>query len=95
MATLYLDASLGMLRLLCCRTLCLLGNLCCCLHKGSPQALQAVVTLSACHALQNSRQFIVQGFEVCTPRKQILGVDEGQKVPLQPLLICLGLVGRN
>jgi len=49
-----------------------------CLHKGSPQALQAVVTLSACHVLQNSPQFIVQGFEICSPRRPILGTDESQ-----------------
>jgi len=41
--------------------------LCCCLHKGSPQPIKAVVMLSACHVLQNSPQFIAQGFEVCTP----------------------------
>ena len=40
-------------------------------------------------------QIIVQGFEVCTPRGPILGDDEGQKVPLQPLLSCLDLVGRS
>jgi len=53
------------------------------------------VTLSARHVLQNSPQFIVRGFGVCTPRKPILGADEGQKVPPQSLLICLGLLGRN
>ena len=53
------------------------------------------MTLSAHRVLQNSPQFIIQGFEVCTPRKPILGSDEGQKVLPQPLLICLGLVGRN
>jgi len=35
------------------------------------------------------------GFEVCPPRKPILGTDEGQKVPPQTLLSCLGLLGRN
>jgi len=81
--------------LCCCRTLCLQRDLCCCLRKGSPQALQAIVMLSACHVLQNSPQFIVQGFEICTPQKPILSADEGQKVPPQPLLSCLGLLGRN
>ena len=96
MATLCLDASLETLRPLCYRrTLRLQGNLWCCLHKGYPQALQAVVMLSARHVLQNSPQFNVQGFEVYTPRKPILGDDEGQKVPVQPLLSCLGLLGRN
>jgi hypothetical protein len=75
--------------------LCLQGDLCLCLHKGSPQTLQVVVMLSACHVLQNSPQFIVQGFEVYTPEKPILGADEGQKVPPQALLSCLGLLGRN
>jgi hypothetical protein len=68
MAALCLDASLETLRPLPCRrTLLLQGDSCHCLHKGSPQALKAVVTLSPCHALQKSPQFIVQGFEVCTP----------------------------
>ena len=83
MAALCFDTSLEMLPLLCCRrTLRLQGDLCRCLHKGSPQAVQAFVMLSACHVLQNSPQFIVQGFEVCTPRKPkpILSTDEGQKV---------------
>jgi len=96
MAALCLGASLETLRPLCCRrTLRLQGDLCRCLHKGSPQALLAVVMLSALHVLQNSPQFFVQGFEVCTPRKPILGADEGKKIPPQPLLSCLGLLGRN
>jgi hypothetical protein len=53
------------------------------------------VTLLACHVLQNRPQFIVQGFEVCTPRKPIFGIDEGQEVPPQPLLSCLGVLGRT
>ena len=96
MAALCLDASLETLRPLCCRRkLRLQGDLYRCLHKVSPETLEAVMTLSAHHVLQNSPQFIVQGFEVCTSRKQILGADEGQKVPPQPLMNCLGLVGRN
>ena len=59
---------------------------------GSPQALQAVVMLLARYVLQNGPQFIVQVFEVCTPWKPILGADEGQKVPPQPLFSCLGLL---
>ena len=51
--------------------------------------------LSASHVLQNSPQFTVQGVEVRTLRRQVLGANEGQKVPLQPLLSCLGLVGRS
>jgi len=31
----------------------------------------------------------------CTPRKQILSTDEGQQVPPQPLLSCLGFSDRN
>ena len=96
MAALCLYTSLEMLWPLCCRrTLRLQGYLCRCLHKGSPQPLQAVVMLSACHVLQNSPQFNVQEFEVCSPRGPILSTDEGQKVPPQPLLSCLGLLGRN
>ena len=96
MAAVCLDASLETLRPLCCRrTLHLQGDLCRCLQKGSPQALQAVVTVLARHVLQKSPQFIVQGFEVCISRKPNLGTDEGQKIPLQPLVICLGLLGRN
>jgi len=91
-----LDASLETLRQLCCRHMPRLqGDLCRYLQKGSPQALQAIVTLLACHVLQNSPQFIVQGFKVCTPRKPILGIDEVQEVPPQPLLSCLGLLGRT
>jgi len=96
MAALCLDASRETLRPRCCRrTLRLQGDLCRRLRKGSPQVLQAVVTLSARHVLQNSPQIIVQGYEVCNPRKPILGADEGQKVPPQPLLSCFGLLGRN
>jgi len=51
-AVLCLDASLEMLQPLCCRrTLCLQRDHCCYLQKGSPQALQAVVMLSAHHVL--------------------------------------------
>ena len=50
--------------------------------------------LLARHVLQNRPQIIVQGFEVCTPRKPILGAD-GQTVPPQPLLSSPGLLGRN
>jgi len=96
MATLCLNASLEILWPLCCRCmLCLKGDLCCCLHKGSPRALQAVVMLSARRVLQNSSQFTVQGFDVFTPQRPILGTDEGQKIPLQPLLSYHGLWGRN
>ena len=93
MAALCLDASLETLWPLCCR--CMhrpQWDFCHCLYEGS---LQAVVTLSACHVLQNTPQFIVQGVEVRTPQGPSLGTDEGQKVPLQPLLSCLGLVGRS
>ena len=90
MAILCLDTSLEMLRALCCcRTLRLQRDLCHSLHKGSPQTLQAVVTLSTCHVLQNSPEFTVQDFEVCTPWKPIFGADESQKFPSQPLLNCL------
>jgi len=96
MAILCLNASLETLQPLCyCRTHRLQGDLCHCLHKGSLQALQAVVTLLAFHVLQNSPQFTVQGFEVCTPQGPILGADEGQKVPPQPFWSCFGLVGRS
>ena len=96
MPALCLDASLATLRPLCCRrTLILQGNLCRCLHKGSPRGLQAVVTLSEFSVLQKSSQFIVQDFEVCSPRGPILGADEVQKLPPQSLLSCHGLLGRN
>jgi len=71
MAALCLDASLEMLQPLCCRRMLhLQGDLCCCLHKGSPGVLQAVVALLSHHVLQNNPQFIVQGFDVCTPKSQ-------------------------
>ena len=53
------------------------------------------MTLSASHVLQNSPQFTVQGVEVRTPRGLILGADKCRNVPPQPLLSCLGLVGRS
>jgi len=36
-----------------------------------------------------------RGVEVCTARGPIPGADEGQKVPPQPLLSCLGLLDRS
>jgi len=51
--------------------------------------------LLASHVLQNSPQFTVQGVEVWTHRGPILGAVEGQKVPSQPLLSYLALVGRS
>ena len=48
--------------------------------RDFPQALQAVVMLWACHALQNSPQFIVQGFEACFLQGPILGTDERPEV---------------
>ena len=95
MAALCLDASLEMLRPLCChRSHRLQEDLCRCLYEGSPQALQ-VVMLSARHLLQNSPQFAVQVADDWTPRGPILSADEGQEVPPQPLLSRLGLVGSS
>ena len=79
------DAGLETLRPLCYR----------CFHEGSLQTVQVVVTLSASHVLQNSPQFIVQGFEVWIPRGPNLGADKGRNVPPQPLPSCFGLVGRS
>ena len=96
MAALCLDTSLEMLWPLCC---------CCthrlqwdhwrCLHERSLQAPQSAVMLTACHVLQNSPQFIVQGVEVWTPQGPILGDEEGQNIPPHPLLSRPGLVGRS
>jgi len=62
MAALCLDASLETLRPLCYRgTHSLQGDLCRCLHEGSLQTVQVVVTLLASHVLQNSPQFIIRG----------------------------------
>ena len=81
MAALCRDASLETLRPLCChRTLRLQGDPCRCLHVGSLQALQVVVTLLASHVLQHSPQFTIQGVEVWTPRGSILGPDESYVV---------------
>jgi len=92
MAALCLDERLETLRPVCCsRTPRLYRNL----HKGFPQVVQAVVKLPAHHFLQNSPQFIVQGFEICIPRKPILGDDEDQRVPPQPLLRYLVLSART
>jgi len=82
MAALCSDASLEKIRQLCyCGRHRLQGDLCRCLHEGSLQAVQVDVALSASHVLQNSPQFIVQGFEVWTPRGPILGADKGRKFP--------------
>ena len=90
------STSLGTLQPLCyCGMHLLQGYLCHYFHEGSRQAVQVVVTLSACHVLQNSPQFIVQGVEVWTPRGPILAADKGWNVPLQPLISHLGLLGRN
>jgi hypothetical protein len=70
------DASLETLRPLCYRGMYRLqGDLCRCFHEGSLQGVQVVVALLASHVLQNSPQFIVQGFEVWTLRRLILGAD--------------------
>jgi hypothetical protein len=53
------------------------------------------VMLWACHVLEKRPKFIVQGVEVWIPRGSILSNDEGRNVPPQPLLSCLGLVGRS
>ena len=96
MAALCPDASLKTLRPLCYRGMHhLQEDLCCCFHKGSPQALQVVVMLLASYVLQNSPQFMVQGVEVWTPRGPILDADKCRNVPVQPLLTRLGLVGRS
>ena len=93
MAALCLNASLEMLwPLCCCCTHRLQWELCCCLHERS---LQAAMTLTACHVLQNSPQFIVQRVEVWTTRGPILSAKEGHNIPPQPLLSHLGLVDRS
>ena len=87
MAALSPDASLETLQPLCyCGTRHLQGDLCRFFHEGSLQAVQVVVVLLASHVLQNSPQFIVQEFEVWTPRGPILGAYKGWNVPPQPLL---------
>ena len=70
MAALCLDASLEMLRHSAAATRPVSKGISAAASRGSPQALQAVVMLWACHALQNSPQFIVQCFEVCFPEGQ-------------------------
>ena len=96
MAALCLNASPEMLWPLCCCCMHhLQWDLCRCLHERSLQAPQAAMTLMACHVLQNSPQFIVQRVEVWTTRGPILSAKEGQNIPPQPLLSCLGLVARS
>ena len=67
------------------------GDLCRCFHKGSLQAVQVGVMLSASHVLQ----FIVQGVETWTPWGPILVANKIRNIPQQPLLSHLGLVGRS
>ena len=87
MSTLCLNTRLEMLQpLFYCGTHRLQEDLCRCFHEGSLQAVQVVVVLLASHVLQNSPQFIVQEFEVWTPRGPILGAYKGWNVPPQPLL---------
>ena len=82
MAALYSDASLEIFQPLCYRgTYRLHRDLCRCFHEGSHQAVQVLVVRSASHVLQNNTQFIVQGFEVWTPRGPNLGADKGRNVP--------------
>ena len=96
MSALCLDASLETLQpLYYGGTHRLQGDLSSCFHDGSLQTVQVVVTLLASHVLQNSPQFIDQGFEVWTPRRPILGADKGRNIPPQPLLNSLGLMGRS
>ena len=96
MATLCPDASLEMLQPLCYHgTHCLQRDICRCFHEGSLQAVRVVVMLLASHVLQNSPQFIVRGFQVWTPQGSTLGADKCRNMPPQPLLSCLGLVGRS
>ena len=91
MAAVWLDASLETLWPLCYRgTQSLQGDLYRCFDEGSLQTVQVVVTPLASQVLQNSPQFIVQGFEVWTPRGPILGADKCRKVLPQPLLSRLG-----
>ena len=90
------NASLETLRPLCYHGMHRLeGDLCCCFHERSLQAVQVVVTLSASHVLQTSPQFIVREVAVWTPRGPNLGADKGWNDPPQPLLSHLGLVGRS
>jgi len=96
MAALSLDPSLETLWPLCShRTHSLREDLCRCPQEGFLRAVQVVLKLSACHVLQNSLQFIVQWVEVWNPLGRILGTDEGQKVPQQPLPDLSWSLGRN
>ena len=71
------------------------GDPCSFYHEGSLQTVQGVVMLLARLVLQNSPQFVLQGVEVWTPRRPILGSDKYRNVPPQPVLIYLGIVGRS
>ena len=96
MAALCLNASLETLRPLYYRgTHRLQGDICRCFQEGCLQTVQVVVTLLASPVLQNSPQSIVQETEVWTPRGPNLSADKRRNVPPQPLLSCLGLVGRS
>ena len=80
MAALCLDASLETLRPLCCRrTLRLQGDLCRCLHKGSPQALQAGVTLSTHNVLQNSSQLLSSILSSALPESQFSALMKARR----------------
>jgi len=71
MAALCLDASLEMLQpLCCCHMLRLQGDLCLCLHKVSPQTLQAVMTLSAHLVLQAAQSLLSRVVRFALPESQ-------------------------
>jgi len=80
MATLFLDTSLETLRPLCGHCMLRLqGDLCYCLRKGSPEALQAVVTLSAHHFLQKTQSFLSSVLKSALPENQFLALIKARR----------------
>jgi len=80
MATLFLDASFETLRPLCGRCMLhLQGDLCYCLHKVSPQALQPVVMLSAHYLLQKTQSLLSSVLKSALPENQFLALIKARR----------------
>ena len=80
MAALCLDASHETLQPLCyCHMHRIQGDVCCCLHKGSLQALQAIVMLLACHVLQTIHSLLSRGLRSALPERQFLALMKARR----------------
>jgi len=92
MAVLCLDASHETLQPLCyCHMHRIQGDVCCCLHKGSLQALQTVVMLLACHVLQTIHSLLSRGLRFALPEGQFLALMKARRFLLSYSWVVLDL----